>query len=451
MNLSAVEQQVLSVALCNPGRFYEAAELIGADHLAEPMWRAVWQGLQASAASGAFDLPLVEANSPYEGQEDLLGRMFALAAAGGSIQTPVIELVQPLIERRNSQLISETLQKGLAMLGKQTDSRATAEALIDELQSIAAEASKARPVRLGELANDAFARANAPDQERGAVLSTGIAALDKLLGGGLAAGELTVLGAEGAAGKTALSLQLGLHIAGAFGAVDFQSMEMTGQQVVERWLAGQTGVSSSHIRQGGLGAEALEKLYLAGQGAQELPFYVTSTKTSIEELFNRGKANKSRYGTKLMIVDSIKATQVKDTRLNADIARRCGHVVSELKELAKELDLPVLAIGHAVRSDNPPLQRLTRRGLYGGSNMEDAPDNVLILHRPEPILERNRPEDGSEDYMRWLSDCATWKGRAQIHADKVRMGKSGEKIELFFDGPTTTFKEDRSHEEGMMF
>ncbi len=450
-NLEPIEQQVLARLLAQPELYWEVADEMTPDHFRDAIWKAVWIGLDTCHKEGSFDLHLVETNAPYDGDADLVARIKALAAKGKKLTAGIEDLAKPLINRRNKELISDTFLKGQKALSGDTRAIELAEDVIEELQEISGQAQRNNTVTLGQSARAVYERAAQPQSEGGDALSTGLPQVDSLLGGGAVNGELIVLGAEGAAGKTALALQIAEFIASNYGPVDFQSKEMQAEQLTMRRVAAMSGVSTAAMRRGGLGEEDLKKIYSAYEDCQHIPLYIDDTaKTTVEQLYIRAKANKSRFGTKALFVDSVKAMRAKDTKLDANLPARCGFVISELKEIAKDLNIPVIALAHEVRGDRDPLQRLTRKELFGGSNMEDSADNILILFRPEPILLRKEPKEGTEEYTRWETDLVNWRNRAQIHADKVRMGSGGRCAELIFDGPTTTFREDRSHESGML-
>ncbi|KZK83010.1 Replicative DNA helicase [Pseudovibrio sp. Ad13] len=450
-NLEPIEQQVLARLLASPELYWDVADQMTPAHFHDAIWKAVWTGLDTCHKEGSFDLHLVETNAPYEGDADLVARIKSLAAKGRKLTAAIEDLTKPLFNRRNKELIAETFLKGQKALNGDTRAIKLAEDVIEELQAISGHAQQANVVSLGESAEAVYESAAQPETTGGEAFSTGIRQVDDLLGGGLVDGELTVIGAEGAAGKTALALQIGEYIACEYGPVDFQSKEMTAEQLTMRRVAAMSGISTHAMRRGGLSADDLEKIYLAKEDCKRIPLYIDSTaKTTIEQLHIRAKANMARYGTRVLFVDSVKAMRVKDARLDANLPARCGFVISELKELAKTLEIPVVALAHEVRTEREPLQRLTRKELFGGSNMEDSADNILILFRPEPILLRKEPKEGTELHVKWQTDLINWKNRAQVHADKVRMGSGGRCAELVFDGPTTTFREDRGHQDGML-
>ncbi|KZK85749.1 Replicative DNA helicase [Pseudovibrio sp. Ad46] len=450
-NLEPIEQQVLARLLASPELYWDVADQMTPEHFHDAIWKAVWTGLDTCHKEGSFDLHLVETNAPYEGDADLVARIKSLAAKGRKLTAKIEDLVKPLLNRRNKELIAETFQKGQKALYTDTRAAELAENAIEELQEISGQAQRTSTVTLGQSAQAVYERAAQPQETGGDALGTGLKQVDNLLGGGLVDGELTVIGAEGASGKTALALQIAEFIACQYGPVDFQSKEMDAEQLTMRRVAAMSGISTHAMRRGGLSAEELEKIYLAKEDCQSIPLYIDETsRTTVEQLFIRAKANKSRFGTKALFVDSVKAMRAKDSRLDSNLPARCGYVISELKELAKTLNIPVVALAHEIRSEREPLQRLTRKELFGGSNMEDSADNILILFRPEPILLRKEPKEGTDLHVKWQTDLIEWKDRAQVHADKVRMGSGGRCAELVFDGPTTTFREDRGHQEGML-
>ncbi|WP_310619712.1 DnaB-like helicase N-terminal domain-containing protein [Flexibacterium corallicola] len=74
--LVSVEQQALARLLGTPDLYWEVADTLSPEHFFDPIWKAVWIGLSSCLKEGGFDLHLVEAGAPYQGEEDLVARLW---------------------------------------------------------------------------------------------------------------------------------------------------------------------------------------------------------------------------------------------------------------------------------------------------------------------------------------------------------------------------------------
>ncbi|WP_310619714.1 DnaB-like helicase C-terminal domain-containing protein [Flexibacterium corallicola] len=266
--------------------------------------------------------------------------------------------------------------------------------------------------------------------------------------------ELLVLGAPSGVGKSALAYGVCEKVALNTGPVFYEQNEMTADQMSSRRLSAITQIPTYKIRTGNLTAEEEEKLYIAAQSLEGMPLHLSAGSTNtIEKVHRKAAAMQARMGLSLIVLDSIKMTAVDDKRMNAPdkLPARCEYVVGYSKFIAKDLSIPVIAIAHDKREARDPLQRIKRDDLYGGGAVEQQADNVIIIHRPEDALKRNEPLDtGSEAYIEWQQRCGEWEGIAELHADKVRMGQANRKAQVYWNGATTTFHENRSFEEGAL-
>ena len=261
-------------------------------------------------------------------------------------------------------------------------------------------------------------------------IPTGFPNLDYLLSG-LQNSDFIVLAARPSKGKTALALDITRHIACECGIpVGFFSLEMNSQSLVDRLLASTARVDSQKLRTGKLTdkddfsniQEALGKLSKAPIYLQDLP---ALTILQIRSMARRLQAEISRdhkKGLGLLIIDYI---QMITPHKNIDNpVQQMTEISRALKNLARELKVPVLAISQlnrAVETRNPPIPRLS--DLRESGAIEQDADVVLFIHHQE----ENKYGQNNDR-----------KNIVEIHIAKHRNGPTG-KIELYFEPKIISF------------
>jgi replicative DNA helicase len=101
-----------------------------------------------------------------------------------------------------------------------------------------------------------------------------------------------------------------------------------------------------------------------------------------------------------------------------------SRIANDLKQVAKQLDVHVLALAQI---DRKIVEREDKRprlsDLRGSGDLENAPDNVMFCYRPEYYLKRQQPPKDIEKRADWEAECADWAGKAEIIIEKARMGE----------------------------
>lgn len=239
---------------------------------------------------------------------------------------------------------------------------------------------------MGDLLGDAFDRIEDLHKNKGALrgLKTGFRDIDKMTAG-FQKGDLIIVGARPAMGKTTFAQNLAYNIASINKkGVLFFSMEMAANEIVDRMISDVSGVDNWRIRTGNLTDEEFAKIGDAMAEMDEIPIYIDDTSSmTIMELRNKARRAMHDHDIGVVIVDYL--------QLIAGSERYAGNRVQEvteisrgLKILARELSIPVVALAQLSRNvtgrDNPkPLLSDLRES---GSIEQDA-DLVMFLHRPD--------------------------------------------------------------------
>ncbi|MGH6717693.1 MAG: replicative DNA helicase [Alphaproteobacteria bacterium] len=318
-----------------------------------------------------------------------------------------------------------------------------------------------------EIAERAYRR-----ESRVTGVATGLIDLDNLLGG-LHPSDLVVLAARPGMGKTALATNIAFNAARAYRAesgpdgrpatiegavVGFFSLEMSAEQLASRMLAEESGVPSDSLRKGSLKAEQWERLVEASQRLNRLPFFIDDTPAlSVAALRTRARRLKRVHNLGLVVVDYLQLARPSNARGYDNRVQEVTEITQGLKAMAKELDVPVLALSQLSRAveqredKRPQLSDLRESG-----SIEQDADVVMFIYRDEYYLKSSEPkprasEDESsgafqERYGRWQQRLEHAKGVTDIIVAKHRHGPTGN-VELYFEDRTTKFGNlERTHD-----
>lgn len=273
--------------------------------------------------------------------------------------------------------------------------------------------------------SEAFDRIDELHRESGKLrgISTGFADLDSILAG-LQKSDLIIIAARPSVGKTTLALDIARHVAVEERApVGLFSLEMSKEQLIDRVLCTQANVELWKMRTGRLSDE--EDFARIGQAMgilSEAPIFIDdSAITSVMEMRTKARRLQAEHGLGLIVVDYL---QLMEGRANLENrVQQVAEITRALKGIAKELNVPVLALSQLSRSTEartPPIPKLA--DLRESGSIEQDADVVLFIYR-EAVYNR-QAERGNV---------------ADIHIAKHRNGPTG-KIQLFFDENRVSFK-----------
>jgi len=293
-------------------------------------------------------------------------------------------------------------------------------------------------------------------------VATGFHDLDTLLGG-LHSSDLLILAGRPSMGKTALATNMAYNAAynyrnsdGKEGAVvGFFSLEMSAEQLASRILSEQSNISSDRMRKGELSNEEFQRLSAASTTLHQIPIFIDDTPAlTVSALRTRARRLKRQHNLGLIVVDYLQLIASSNTSRNDGRVQEVSEITRGLKTLAKELNVPVLALSQlsrAVEQREPPRPQLS--DLRESGSIEQDADVVMFIFREEYYLERKKPglrgdEDGADFDRRmekWEENKAKVANLADVIVAKQRHGPIGD-IELVFHGAFTRFGDlDRRH------
>ena len=275
---------------------------------------------------------------------------------------------------------------------------------------------------------------------------TGLTDLDDRLGG-LHNQDLVVIGGRPSMGKTALATNIAFHAAkniqdkGLKSSVAFFSLEMSSEQLSTRILSEQSRIKSNDIRRGKISEEQFDKFIETSKNISELPLYIDETPAiSIAAISNRARRIKRLFGCELVVVDYIQLMRATNIR-NEGRVQEISEITQGLKAIAKELNVPVLAVSQLSRAveqrddKKPQLSDLRESG-----SIEQDADVVMFVYREAYYLERKEPRPATVEHAEWQAKMNEISNLAEIMISKQRHGPTGN-IKVEFESMFTKFRD----------
>jgi replicative DNA helicase len=275
---------------------------------------------------------------------------------------------------------------------------------------------------------------------------TGLTDLDDRLGG-LHNQDLVIIGGRPSMGKTALATNIAFHAAkniqdkGLKSSVAFFSLEMSSEQLSTRILSEQSRIKSNDIRRGKISEEQFDKFIETSKNISELPLYIDETPAiSIAAISNRARRIKRLFGCELVVVDYIQLMRATNIRSEGRV-QEISEITQGLKALAKELNVPVLAVSQLSRAveqrddKKPQLSDLRESG-----SIEQDADVVMFVYREAYYLERKEPRPATVEHAEWQNKMNEISILAEIMIGKQRHGPTGN-IKVEFEAMFTKFRD----------
>src|SRR5688572_18130266 len=328
-----------------------------------------------------------------------------------------------------------------------------------ELYKVAEEGgAEGKAISFGEATKEALQMAEKALNSGGHLsgITTGLETLNSKIGG-LHKSDLTIVAGRPGMGKSALATNIGFAAAQRFqrdmedgvepeksagAAVAMFSLEMSADQLATRILAEQSGISSENLRMGKISQQEFRQLARAAAELQSLPLYIDDTPgLTIAALRTRARRLKRQKGIGCVVVDYLQLLQGTGRSGNDNRVQEISEISRGLKQLAKELELPVLALSQLSRAveqredKRPQLSDLRESG-----SIEQDADMVWFVYRGDYYLAAKKPDDDHPDFAAWHEEMNRIYGRADLIVAKQRHGATGT-VRMQFDSRITKFSD----------
>ena len=427
------------------GRIYEAIlKLTDSNRVANPVTlRPLFEGDESIKEVGgpAYLAQLTGSGAAVIGARDFAGQVYDLA------------LLRALIG------VGRDLVEGALDTSEDVAPLAQIERAESALYSVAEEGgAEGRAKSFSDATRDALEIAEKALNSGGHLsgLTTGIDGINSKVGG-LHNSDLVILAGRPGMGKTSLAtniafaaaqrfardLEDGIEAAKSAGApTAFFSLEMSADQLATRILAEQSGISSENLRMGKISQQEFRQLARAAGELQSLPLYIDDTPgLTIAALRTRARRLKRQKGIGFVVVDYLQLLQGSGRGSNDNRVQEISEISRGLKQLAKELEVPVLALSQLSRAveqredKRPQLSDLRESG-----SIEQDADMVWFVYRGDYYLAAKKPDDDHPDFAAWREEMDRIYGRADLIVAKQRHGSTGT-VRMKFDSRITKFSD----------
>lgn len=446
------EQALLGAILVNNDAYQRVAEFLRPDHFADPMHGKLYESAANVIKRGqtvtAFTLKTYIDSVP------------GLKESGGSKY--IADLMRQSVhvgdaESSGRAVLDAALRRGLIGVAAEASGRAyspdaseTAAEQIEKLErslyDLALGHTDGGFAPFAKSLAGATEQAHASHKRKGQLsgVTTGLRALDNLLGG-LHKSDLIILAGRPSMGKTALATNIAVNACRAHvtepgpdgkpvtvdgGRVGFFSLEMSSEQLATRIVADICGISSARIRKGDLSSAEFDRFLMAAQEVEGMPLFIDDTPAlSITALRTRARRLQRQHGLDLIVVDYLQLISPDTKRNNINRVGEVSEITMGLKAMAKELNVPVLALSQLSRAvESRQDKRPQLADLRESGSIEQDADVVMFVYREEYYLARTGQPVG---------DAAD---KAEVLIEKQRHGPIGN-VMLKFEAFLTRFSD----------
>ena len=456
------EQQLLGAILTNNDVFDRVASIIGPQHFYDPVHARIFDIASARIAKNNLASPvtLKAFMEEDEGLKELGGPAYLARLAGAAISSFAVkdyaQMIYDLAVRRDLIGLGRDISTKAAKVDVASEPR---EQIVEAEQALYKLAEQGRSESgfqsFLSAVTDAVNVANAAYQREGGLagISTGLVDMDRKLGG-LHKSDLLILAGRPSMGKTSLATNVAFNIAKAYrkglrpdgvegtvegGVVGFYSLEMSAEQLAARILSEASEVPSEQIRRGDMTEAEFRRFVEAAKSLEACPLYIDDTPAlPISQLAARARRLKRTHGLDVLIIDYlqlVRPASAKDSRVN-----EVSEITQGLKAIAKELDIPVIALSQLSRQvESREDKRPQLSDLRESGSIEQDADVVMFVFREEYYKEREKPGDHDLEKMAaWQDEMERLHGKAEVIIGKQRHGPIGT-VELSFEGRFTRF------------
>ena len=464
------EQALLGALLANNKAYERVSEFLSPEHFVDPVHGRIYQAIVRRVEAGQLaDAVTLKAEFEHSGLLDEVGgtAYFAqlLMAMVGIINAGEYgRAVHDAWLRRQLIDIGEVVVNNAFGMEAELDGRQQIELAESELFRLATQGgSDGGLITFERALTDAILGAERAFRRSGHVsgLSTGLRDLDKKTGG-LHPSDLMILAGRPGMGKSALATKIAFGGARALvreakaadpnavpkGSVAIFSLEMSAEQLATRLLAEEARVSGDRIRRGEIGQKDFDRFVQVSREIGGLPLHIDDTPAlTLSAMRTRCRRLKRTKGLSLVVVDYLQLMRPSVGTKPESRVLEISQITQGLKAIAKELEVPVLALSQLSRQvESREDKRPQLSDLRESGTIEQDADMVMFIYRDEYYLQQRAPKQmafDSEDKFqsaldKWQRDMELVHNKAEIIIEKQRHGPTG-KIDVLFEGEFTRF------------
>lgn len=423
------ERVILGALLIDAERYFDVASLISPEDFHEALHRTIYATL-VHMHEERRPVDFVTVAEALTGNERLqaVGGAAYLAELCANVPSTshalrYAELIRDAALKRRLIETGKTIAEWAADPG--TAASEVLEQCEQRLLALARRTTHASPQHIAEIGSAAFDRYaalhGATDQDELLGLRTGFAELDHLLTG-LQPGQLTIVAARPSMGKTSFALDVARHAAGMQRKnVAIFSLEMSRDELMDRVVAGYLGVDAWKLKKGALSEDDFRRVGQLMDGLKDHPLFIDDdSDTTLVNLRSKARRQQIEHGLDLLVIDYLQLIEVTDRASGENRTQQVSHISRQLKNLARELRCPIIALSQLSRSveqRNPPIPILS--DLRESGSIEQDADSVLMFYRRGAYDEDCDQPNLTDVYVRKNRHGPT--GRAELLFQPAKM------------------------------
>lgn len=474
------EMALLGALLANNKAYERVSEFLTPEHFADAVHGRIYQAIARRVEAGQLaDAVTLRAEFEHSGALDEVGG----TAYFGQLLTAMVGIinageygrtVHDTWIRRQLIDVGETVVNNAFGAEAELDGRMQIEHAEATLFALATKGgSEGGLISFERALTEAILGAERAFKQAGHVsgLSTGLRDLDKKTGG-MHPSDLMILAGRPGMGKSALATKMAFGAARALvkkaqdedpnkqpeGAVAMFSLEMSAEQLATRLLAEEARVSGDRIRRGEIGQRDFDRFVQVSREIGGLPLHIDDTPAiTMSALRTRCRRLKRTKGLSMVVIDYLQLMRPSVGTKPESRVLEISQITQGLKALAKEMEVPVLALSQLSRAvESREDKRPQLSDLRESGSIEQDADMVFFIYRDEYYLQQRAPKQmafDSEDKFqaaldKWQRDMEQVHNKAEILIEKQRHGPTG-KVDVLFEGEFTRFADlDVVHDTG---
>ena len=385
------EQAVLGAMLLKPDAVTTAAEELTADDFYRETHRLIFEAMmELKERTEPVDLVTLTEQLKKADKLAKIGGIPALSLIANSVPTAANVHYHARIVHEKAQLRS-LINAATEIAGAAYESADEVEDIMDSAEKrILQVASGKRSkdfVPLQDILLDTLEQIDLRYNNKGSItgLPTGFAELDHLTAG-LQKSDLILVAARPSMGKTAFTLNIAAHVVlRAKEPVAFFSLEMSKEQLVQRLLCSEGRIDSQRLRVGELEEKEWGDLIDTANRLSAAPLYIDDTPgITVMELRSKARRLKAEHGLSLIVIDYLQLMQGRASKSGDNRQQEISEISRSLKALARELNVPVIALSQLSRSvESRQIKRPMLSDLRESGSLEQDADIVMFLYRED--------------------------------------------------------------------
>ena len=457
-----VEQALLGAILVDNQTVERISSVLKSEHFYDPLHARLFDAMLASFERGGGIITPLTLHAMLKADPGLievgglpyLSGLAQAAPAFGNVRD-FARILHDLAVRRSLIRLGEDIVNTAYEAPHEKPPQAQIEAAEKALYSISETSRYGEgPIDFAEALKRAVESAEKAQLRGGRIsgVSTGFSDLDSLLGG-LQASDLLIIAGRPGMGKTSLATNMAFNAARFYsqdmadgvevprGApILFFSLEMAAQQLSARILSEQTEIEMGKIRSGRFSESEWTHFVRAMQDLSTLPLYIDDTGgISIAQIAARSRRFRREKKIGCIIIDYLQL--IEPSRRAENRVQEITEVTKGLKALAKELNVPVVALSQLSRGvDSRDDKRPVLSDLRESGSIEQDADVVMFVYREAYYLKTRKPPEDDPEFTKWSEKMERVNHLADVLVEKHRHGATT-RIELFFDDRFTRFKD----------